>query len=69
MPTEKRTTVRVTLTIELDAAAWANYQGFADGARFKLQDVREDVRSHVLHHVQGSAFLEEADATVTLAER
>ncbi len=53
--------MRVNLLIELDEKAWVEYNG-CDPA-----DVRRDVKSHVLNHVQGSAILEESDATVTLA--
>ncbi len=53
--------VRVTLVIELDEKQWVEYNGCDP------TDVGKDVKSHVLNHVQGSAILEESDATVTLA--
>lgn len=58
-----RVRVSVALTVELDAEAWMEFQGVAPDA------VRQDVREHVLNLVQGSVFLEEAQATVELKGR
>lgn len=64
----KRIKLRVTATIELDVDAWAEYHGLGDGVRPATAAVlRDDVRSHVLNTLQSSAFLEEADAEITLA--
>lgn len=58
-----RIRVSVTLTVELDAEAWMEHQGIA------REDVRQDVREYVQHLVQGSVFLDEAQATVELKGR
>jgi hypothetical protein len=50
--------------IELDAAQWAQYHGLGPAATDA--QVKANVRSHVLNMLQQSAFLDEADATVTL---
>lgn len=55
--------MRVTLVIDLDEKLWAEYQGL----NFNTQAaVREDVKGHVLNMIQGSVFLEEAKAQISL---
>jgi hypothetical protein len=62
--TGKTITVNVTISITLDSSAWSDYHGLDPKA--KVRDIRADVRSHVLHMVQCSEFLGEADAITTL---
>jgi hypothetical protein len=52
--------IRVTLTVEIDAKAWADNYGVDP------EDVRNDVRQYILTNVQGSAGIEEAHGEVTL---
>lgn len=57
--------IRVTLVIDLNGKAWAEYQGLGRDA--SASEIREDVKGHVLNSMQNSPFLEEADAQVSLA--
>lgn len=51
--------ITATFTVEVDADKWADYNGITKA------EVREDVKTHLLTAIQGSALLEEADAEVS----
>jgi hypothetical protein len=59
--------VTVKLTIEVDPKTWAESNGYLmDGdGRFKVAEVREDIRSYVLHQIQATSIIDETDAEVT----
>ncbi len=58
--------IRVPLTIEIDAAEWAKAQGLDDGnGKFTVADVRDDLRSYVLHMIQQSSEIEECGGEVS----
>lgn len=61
--------VIVKLAIEVDPQAWAEVNSSlmdADG-RFKIAEVREDIRTYIAHAIQQSAVVDEAEADVSLA--
>lgn len=58
--------VTVTLSLDVDPAAW----DLAYGTGTAAKDVREDVRAYILNAVQGTAPVEEGGIVdVTLAKR
>ncbi|MFD7164908.1 hypothetical protein [Streptomyces violascens] len=52
--------VRITITLDVDAEAWAHEYGL------DRRDVREDVKDYVGHHVFGSRHVD--DGTFTKVE-
>ena len=60
--------VRIPLVVDVDPQLWAAANGqVVDAAgKFKLTDVREDIRSYFLNLVQSAPMVDETDAEVSL---
>lgn len=55
--------ITFSVVIDVDPRKWAEYNGV------EREQVQDDVRTHCLTALQGSAILEESDATVTMRRR
>ena len=60
--------IRVTVSIDLNARKWAEYNGLDAEPGSENAALRADVRQYVLTVLQGAEMLDEADATVSLVE-
>lgn len=60
--------IRVPLVVDIDPAKWAASNGQIVDAhgRYRLDELRADVRQYVLNMAQCASIIDEADGEVTL---